>query len=266
MQSEVKNLKVEELTSVRNIRTDLDVDEQFLNLIRQHGVIQPLEVYRQDGQWIVHNGHRRLLAAIKIKLKIVPVYVIAAPLSQESDIVRQFVVNTSQKPLGLLDRVRTCRKLKELGMKQVKIARSLGMSEADVSIALSVADASQNVQKAIEAGKLSPSAIEPLLTLPRAEQDALLPAAINVRTVLKVKALVKAEKHRTALAEKRVRIVDEDEAGDPVMQMVMDALAEANRQLKIAESMMATIPDSRAMRPTVKELVSAATRLEKQLA
>lgn len=263
----INSLPVKDLISVRNVRSDVTVDDAFVGLIREHGVIEPLDVYKDGDQWVVNNGHRRLKAAIKIGLKIVPINQIARPLSIEADVVRQVVVNSTQKPISYMDRARACQTLKDCGWKQVKIARQLGMSEADVSLALSAIKASPAVQEAVDTGKLAPSAVEPLLSLPHDVQDTLLPAAITARSVRKVTALVQGEKSRLGLAMKRVKVVNGETTEDPMLAVARAAIEEAMLKLKVAESIMENNPQiSQQVKPTVKELLATATRLKKQVA
>jgi hypothetical protein len=96
-------------------------------------------------------------------------------------------------------------------------------------------------------------------------QEELLPAAIQARTERKVRSLVKAEKERRGLSRKKVREADDSDA-DPMEEIAIAALTEAEASLRIAAQTPITMPALRRKgHMTVVSLLKTAQRLQTQL-
>ena len=95
-----------------NIREYANLDKAFLDSIAEHGVLVPITaIRRHDGVVEVRNGQRRTVAACKVGLTTVPVYVLAATAADTAAetierIVHQIVTNDQKRDLSDAQRAR----------------------------------------------------------------------------------------------------------------------------------------------------------------
>ena len=90
-------------TDPENVRRDaVDDLDGLADSIREHGVLQPLGVARENGGFRVVYGSRRRAAAIKAGLPEVPCVVVEA--SPEDRLVRQMLENLQRRDLNDMDK------------------------------------------------------------------------------------------------------------------------------------------------------------------
>src|SRR6476619_5398040 len=75
---ELEHLDPNDLQVGDNIREYANLNKPFLDSIAEHGVLVPLTAIRRHGAVEVRNGLRRIMAARKLGLRTVPVYVLPA--------------------------------------------------------------------------------------------------------------------------------------------------------------------------------------------
>lgn len=122
----------------KNVRLDPRVDEALVASIREHGVLQPVTAYRDNGDLVVVHGQRRVRAAIAAGAVTVPVRVV--PTAGAADtIARQLVENDARAELTMPERVAAWEQLAALGVKPQQIAKSTGARREDVVAGLAVA-------------------------------------------------------------------------------------------------------------------------------
>lgn len=95
------DLPVSLIVSNRNVRHALRLDDEFLESIRTHGIIQPILVTVSEDRPLCVAGHRRLAAAIKLgmtKIKCVSKKVLGA-----ASITTAVSENVHRSPLDPLD-------------------------------------------------------------------------------------------------------------------------------------------------------------------
>lgn len=265
----VQIIPLDKIKSIGNIRIVQLDDElvEFANSLSENGLQVPIHVYpSKDGEYILKFGHRRVAAAkylgwLSIKANIL--------YDEQPDpiglIIAQYIENEERRGLSYIDKARTYAMLKEQGMAQKDIARQFGISDAAVSLALAALNAPQKLQDAINTGELTPSAVEPLLSLPLDIQESLADAAIRSKTVKKVTDLVNAEKQRRSLGSKKVGAVEPSDV-DPLEEAMVSDLESAVETLKIVNSTGITHPTLRRLaRPRVEELVRLAATLKQHL-
>lgn len=125
-----------------NIRTEVRLDDGFVDSIAERDVMVPLHV-RQDplGQLLVVDGQRRLTAALQLALATVPVVVVAGIGDDESRITDQWILNEHRAGLTQAERVAAVEQLALFGRSPAAIAKKLGTSEAEVDAARALAKA-----------------------------------------------------------------------------------------------------------------------------
>ena len=121
-----------------NPRADLDLDEEFVASIRDHGIMQPLVVAPTAGEddaspYNLISGHRRLAAAIALGWDQVPVVLRATASSSDEEVLR-LVENIQRADLSPVDEGRAYLRLKDVhGMSQTEIAAAVSRGQGHVS-------------------------------------------------------------------------------------------------------------------------------------
>jgi ParB family chromosome partitioning protein len=136
----------------RNVRLDATADEDLIESIRLHGVLQPPAVvrtmdYREDSTGIhpvlrVKMGHRRTLAAIEVGQAEVPVIVAGDEANDDPGqierVLEQLAENDARKALDALDHVHAFEQLAAFGLTPDQIAKKTRKPAADVTASLAI--------------------------------------------------------------------------------------------------------------------------------
>ena len=104
-----------ELTLVSNIR-DAKASDDLVASVREHGLLEPINAYRDDNNdLVVKHGHRRTLAAVAAELDQVPVIVTSAPaddLDGKTDLIAaQWDENQQRQNLTTREQAETIAQL-----------------------------------------------------------------------------------------------------------------------------------------------------------
>ena len=97
-------LKVDEISTRDQVRTEFDEaeDNGLAESVKKYGVLQPVSVYKDDGEWVLRYGHRRLAAAINAGLSEIPaIEVDKLNLPQLRTV--QLIENLERAGMSLLD-------------------------------------------------------------------------------------------------------------------------------------------------------------------
>lgn len=87
--------------SVKNPRVDNGFcQEEMEKILKQHGWLMPISVYRKGKYFVIFSGHRRWMAAKNLGFKEIPVNVQPAPLSEEEEYERIGDTQTGQIDWG----------------------------------------------------------------------------------------------------------------------------------------------------------------------
>jgi ParB family transcriptional regulator, chromosome partitioning protein len=112
-----------------NVRRDTTDDlEGLADSIRQHGVLQPLGVARENGGFRVVYGNRRRAAAIKVGLPEVPCVVVDA--SPEDRLIHQMLENLQRRDLNDIDKAEGFARLRRNLARQNPDASERALDEA----------------------------------------------------------------------------------------------------------------------------------------
>lgn len=207
-------------------RTTLDQSklEVLAQSIRTHGVIQPLIVTAtEDGlRFTLIAGERRWRAARLAGIAKVPVVIKEA--ASQTMLELALVENVVRADLSPLEEATAYRQLiDEFGLTQANVAERVGRSRVSVTNTLRLLSAPEEVQLALEEGKITEGHARALLGLPTAlDQVAMLAVVIekswNVRqTEEAVRRWVAGESKRPATIARS----DEDEQLQDQLQRVL---------------------------------------------
>jgi ParB family chromosome partitioning protein len=139
-----------------NIREDVGDLTDMIASVKAHGILQPLlvEVHPDlPGVYQLLAGHRRLAAAKRAKLDQVPVMIRTGTTSAPEELM--LVENCQRADLNPMDKAEAMGKLRAKGYTAVRIAQSIGMSDATVGYYLALLDLDVKSQEQIRRGNLS---------------------------------------------------------------------------------------------------------------
>lgn len=133
-----------------NARLDADLTPEFIASIKQHGVLQTIDTYRNtDGALVVLRGQRRTLAAVQAGLPSVPVRVLPGDHDEARRIVEQIVENDHRAAMRDAHRTAAVKQLAlDFGLSAATIAKRTSTTKKDVETTLTVASSkiSERVQ------------------------------------------------------------------------------------------------------------------------
>ena len=145
--------------------------EDLTESIRQHGIIQPLLVIASDDGYQLIAGERRLLAAKRAGLSVVPA--IMREASAQTSLELALVENLQRSDLNPLEAAEGYRQLiEDFELTHDEVAARLGKSRSSVTNSMRLLRLSAAVRKALEAGKISEGHARALLALPLAQEQA----------------------------------------------------------------------------------------------
>jgi ParB family transcriptional regulator, chromosome partitioning protein len=147
-----------------NVRRDATDDlDGLAESIRQHGVLQPLGVARENGGFQVVYGSRRRAAAIQVGLAEVPCVVVDA--SPEDRLIHQMLENLQRRDLNDMDKAEGFARLRRNLARQHAdwsdrqlddaIGQVVGFSTATIRRYLGLRDLTPAVRDLISDGSLS---------------------------------------------------------------------------------------------------------------
>ncbi|KAA0237043.1 MAG: ParB/RepB/Spo0J family partition protein [Chloroflexi bacterium CFX7] len=149
-------------------RTHFDPEalRELADSIREHGIIQPLIVSRdENGGFRLVAGERRLQAARLAALDTVPVIIREAADSQLLELA--LIENIQRADLNAIEEANAYRRLiDEYGMTQEEAARRVGKSRVAVANALRLLNLEAEIRRSLVAGEITEGHARALLGLP----------------------------------------------------------------------------------------------------
>lgn len=149
-------------------RTNFEPEKlrELADSIREHGIIQPLVVARdEDGGYHLVAGERRLQAARLAGLETVPVVMRDAVDVELLELA--LIENIQRADLNPVEEAMAYRRLvEEYGMTQEEVARRVGKNRATVANALRLLQLESEIRRSLVAGEISEGHARALLGLP----------------------------------------------------------------------------------------------------
>jgi ParB family chromosome partitioning protein len=123
-----------------NVRTDLDLNEEFVASIAANGVLVALRITPDGAGYRVIDGGRRLAAALQAGIERVPFDLIAERAGDEpGQYLDMITTNRHRNPLTVLEEADALFAAKQAGATRTRLRKTTGMSPAVVSDALAAA-------------------------------------------------------------------------------------------------------------------------------
>lgn len=219
-----------------NPRETLGDLTELTDSVRQVGIIQPLTVASRTAivddtpelaakipptsRWVVLAGHRRYAAAQQAGMERVPVIPREdlAPLVTTTTIF--LAENLHREALSPVEEALGYARLRDRGMSQREIARTVGISQGQVSKRLALMELPEEVREAVAAGSLPVVDGLRLLELPDSER---LPTYHRVRDGLNLSAAVGQALTAPHHHQRGVELDAADNAGGPHVGSQTDA-------------------------------------------
>lgn len=139
--------------------------EDLVASIKEHGVLQPLIVRKQDEGYELIAGERRLRASKLAGLDTVPALVREAGEQEKLELA--IIENVQRRDLNPMEEARAYAQLKdEFGLTQEEVAKRVGKSRPQIANIIRLLDLEPEIQEALSHGKISQSNGRTLLGIP----------------------------------------------------------------------------------------------------
>lgn len=146
-----------------NLRRNVGNVTELAASIRSIGVLEPLLVTPAVDGFAVVAGHRRLAAARKAGLEVVPCVV--REMSEVERVIAMVVENEQRSDLSPIESAEGYFRLIDMGITQKELAKQVGRSAKHVASRLALLELPRNVRGQVHAGRLGLGAAAALLEL-----------------------------------------------------------------------------------------------------
>lgn len=136
---------------------------ELANSIKEHGIIQPLVVIEEGGEYIIVAGERRWRAAKMAGLSKLPA--IVRTLDSQNRLELSIIENAQREDLNPIELATAYAKLKnQFNMSVSEIAERVGKSESAVMNTMRLLNLPEDAKKAMVEYGLSEGVMRPLIT------------------------------------------------------------------------------------------------------
>lgn len=140
--------------------------QELADSIKQHGILQPLLVRRQDDYYEIIAGERRWRAAKMAKLKKIPVMVKEVTDRERSEIA--LIENLQREDLDPIEEAMAYRRLiEEYRLKQDEVAQRVSKSRSAITNSMRLLKLDERVQQMLQEQQISMGHARALLALPK---------------------------------------------------------------------------------------------------
>ncbi len=181
-----KESKLEELDLNEIIRDEeqprKEFSEEAINAlaasIKEHGVLQPIVVTREDGKYKIVAGERRWRASKMVGLKKIPA--IIRTLDSQNRLELSIIENAQREDLNAIELATAYAKLKsQFNMTTAEIAAKVGKSEASIQGTMRLLNLPEDAKKIMVKEKLSEGVMRPLANADKEMIAKVLPKIVN---------------------------------------------------------------------------------------
>jgi ParB/RepB/Spo0J family partition protein len=165
-----------------NPRTEVDPGEQrrLEHSIEQRGILQPVLVDpRENGDYVLVDGHRRIQAAAKLGLLEIPIS-IRASQDEGDNLIDAVVANQLHAHLNPLEEALACRRLLDTRLNRKEVAAKLEMTQATVKERLAILELPETLWPQVASGAIPLLAVKALVQTAKIHPDLARAAAAAV--------------------------------------------------------------------------------------
>ena len=179
--SELKKLKISDIVRDEN-QPRRDFDEDAINAlaasIKEHGVLQPIVVTKEDGKYKIVAGERRWRASKIAGLDKIPA--IVRTLDSQNRLELSIIENAQREDLNAIELATAYAKLKtQFNLSVGDIAAKVGKSEASIQGTMRLLNLPDDVKKIMVKEKLTEGVMRPLANANEAMIKKVLPKIIE---------------------------------------------------------------------------------------
>ena len=146
--------------------------------IREHGVLQPIVVVRDDGKYKIVAGERRWRASKLAEQKTIPV--IVRTLDNQNRLELSLIENVQREDLNAIETATAYAKLKnQFNLAAGEIAVRVGKSESSVINTMRLLGLPENVKKMMVEKGLSEGQMRPLIKAEPETIEKILPKIVE---------------------------------------------------------------------------------------
>lgn len=180
-ESELRELKLEDIVRDEE-QPRREFDKSALNAlaasIKEHGVLQPIVVVKEEGKYKIVAGERRWRASKIAGLEKVPA--IIRTLDSQNRLELSIIENAQREDLNAIELATAYAKLKnQFNLTAEDIAAKVGKSEQTVQNTLRLLNLPDDVKKIMVKEKLTEGVMRPLVSLDEATIKKVLPKIID---------------------------------------------------------------------------------------
>lgn len=179
--SELKELKITEIVRDENqprIDFSQEAIEALAASIKEHGVLQPIVVTREDGKYKIVAGERRWRASKIAGLERIPA--IIRTLDSQNRLELSIIENAQREDLNAIELATAYAKLKtQFNLSPKDIAAKVGKSEASIQGTMRLLNLPDDVKKIMVKEKLSEGVMRPLVSADEKTIKKVLPKIIS---------------------------------------------------------------------------------------
>lgn len=212
---ELRQLKISEIVRDENQpRRDFSPEaiEALAASIKEHGVLQPIVVTREDGKYKIVAGERRWRASKIAGLETIPA--IIRTLDSQNRLELSIIENAQREDLNAIELATAYAKLKtQFNLSVADIAAKVGKSESSVQGTMRLLNLPEDVKKIMVKEKLTEGVMRPLVSAPAEDIKKVLPKIIKEGwTARRVERYFQDNKKKssTALIKRHENHQDED--------------------------------------------------------
>jgi len=203
--------------------------KELADSIKEHGVIQPIIVTKNNGSFEIVAGERRFQAAKMAGLKTVPVIVRNANEKQKLELA--ITENVQRHDLDAIEEAKAYKKLiDEFEMSQEEVAAKIGKSRSAIANKIRLLNLPVEIQKALIFGEITEGHCKLLLAIENQEKQRALYEMIK-KNNLTVRQTENKTKEISVKSHKRTINVD------PETKQIEDELSgKLGTKVKLAKS------------------------------
>ena len=213
--SELKQIKISEIVRDEE-QPRREFDEDAINAlaqsIKEHGVLQPIVVTKEDGKYKIVAGERRWRASKIAGLD--KMSAIVRTLDSQNRLELSIIENAQREDLNAIELATAYAKLKnQFNLSPKDIAAKVGKSEGSVQSTMRLLNLPDDVKKTMVKEKLSEGVMRPLVSRDETTIKKVLPKIIKEGwTARKVERYFAEHKKKssTALIKRDLYRKDED--------------------------------------------------------
>lgn len=179
--SELKELKITDIIRDEDQpRREFSAEaiEALATSIKEHGILQPIVVTKEDGKYKIVAGERRWRASKIAGLNKIPA--IVRTLDSQNRLELSIIENAQREDLNAIELATAYAKLKtQFNLSSKDIAAKVGKSEASIQNTMRLLNLPDDVKKIMVKEKLSEGVMRPLVSADEKTVKKVLPKIVK---------------------------------------------------------------------------------------